>query len=347
MRTNRDAMTSTWLLGFAVQSPLRPWLELVPVAIGLGLLSLIMPPYWIVDFMIFCIFVMSFDLLYGFMGHLSFGAMLYYGTGAYATALWLSYGSHNALAAAGIALTATAIAAAVLGAVAILTRQAAFALINMAFNEIGFFIVRSLLKDFTHGDDGLSCNADPLLGFLDFYNSTHTFFLLLFAVLTVYAVLKGLTRSPYGIAIRCIRENEDRVQFLGYNTMFTKWLTFVIASMLAGLAGCLFALIQGFVSPEVMSPFGNVNVIFAVLIGGAGYIYGGLVGALIFMLIKNYLPVWISDLAQRLPFEIPQWEMWLGLVLLVIVFAWPRGIVGLVRENVGRRLHDPVSLQEN
>lgn len=340
-------MESNKVLAFATQYHWRAWLELAVVAAGFGLLSLVMPSYWIVDFMIFCIFVMSFDLLYGFMGHLSFGAMLYYGTGAYATALWLSYGSHNALAAVGVALAVTAMTAAVLGAIAILTRHAAFALINMAFNEIGFFFVRSLLKGVTRGDDGLSCSADPLLGFIDFYNSTHAFFLLLCIVLMVYLGLKWLTGSPYGIAIRCIRENEDRVRFLGYNTMFAKWLTFVIASALAGLAGCLFSLIQGFVSPQVMSPFGNVNVIFAVLIGGAGYLYGGLVGALIFMLIKNYLPVWTSDLAQWLPFAIPQWEMWLGIVLLAIVFAWRRGIVGLVREKIGQWLYSRVGVQEN
>jgi branched-chain amino acid transport system permease protein len=325
----------------------RTWLELAVVAVGMGLLSLLMSPYWIVDFMIFSIFVLSFDLLYGYMGHLSFGAMLYYGTGAYTTALWLSYGSQNALAAMGVSLAVTAMVAALLGAIAILTRHAAFALINMAFNEIGFFAVRSLLKDVTNGDDGLSCSAGPLLGFIDFYNPSHTFFLLLVVLLIVYTLLKWITGSPFGIAIRCIREEEDRVPFLGYGTMLIKWFTFVIASVVAGLAGCLFALIQGFVSPEVMSPFGNVNVIFAVLIGGAGYLYGGLAGALVFMLIKNYLPVWTADLAQQLPFQIPQWEMWLGIVLLGIVFMWREGIVGLLRVKIYNRFQSAVLAQEN
>jgi branched-chain amino acid transport system permease protein len=102
---------------------------------------------------------------------------------------------------------------------------------------------------------------------------------------------------------------------------------------LAALAGSLFACIQGFVSPEVMSPFGNVNVIFAVLIGGAGFLYGGLAGALIFMLIKNYLPIWSSELAKMVPFNIPQWEMWLGIVLLIIVFACRAGVVGMIKQK--------------
>lgn len=322
------------------------WIEITFLAMAFGLLSMFMSSYWVVDFMIFCIFVLAFDLLYGYMGHLTFGIMLYYGTGAYTTALWLSLANQNAALAVMAAILVTALLSALLGAIAIKTKHAAFALINMAFNEIGFFFVRSFLKDITNGDDGLSCNADPLFGIIDFYNTNHIFFLLLFVLLAVFYVLKRLTGSPYGIAIRCIKENEERVGFLGYNTAFYKWVTFVISSVLAGLAGCLFALSQGFVSPEVMSPFGNIDVIFSALIGGAGYLYGGLVGALVFMLIKNYLPIWTSEIGTALPFDIPQWEMWLGIVLLFIVFVWPRGIVGLIREKLTRQPQPQLTSQE-
>jgi branched-chain amino acid transport system permease protein len=308
-------------------------LELALVAAGYLVVSLFMNTYWMTDFMVFCIFVLAFDLLYGYMGHLSFGVMLYYGTGAYATSLWLSYISQNAFLAIGAGILSALLTAAILGAVAIRTRHAAFALINMAFNEIGFFVVRALLKDYTHGDDGLSCTADPLFGLIDFYNETHAYLLTLFVLLAVYALLKTLTAAPFGVAIRSIKENESRVNFLGYDTMRLKWITFIAASGLAALAGSLFACIQGFVSPEVMSPFGNVNVIFAVLIGGAGFLYGGLAGALIFMLIKNYLPIWSSELAKMVPFNIPQWEMWLGIVLLIIVFACRAGVVGMIKQK--------------
>jgi branched-chain amino acid transport system permease protein len=204
----------------------------------------------------------------------------------------------------------------------------------MAFNEIGFFVVRSALKDYTQGDDGLNCTADPLFGVVDFYNEPEVWAVLFVLVLTIYWLLRTLMNSPYGVAVRSIHENESRVKFLGYNTMVLKWITFVIASGLAGLAGSLFACIQGFVSPDVMSPFGNVEVIFAVLIGGAGCLYGSLVGALVFMLIKNYLPIWASEAGKLVPFEVPQWELWLGVVLLIIVFAWRRGLVGMVHERV-------------
>jgi branched-chain amino acid transport system permease protein len=177
-----------------------------------------------------------------------------------------------------------------------------------------------------------------LFGFIRFSNEHTAFIIMLVMVLAVYALLRALMSSPYGVLVRSIREDEVRVKFLGYSTDFYKWLTFVLSSVLAGLAGCMFALIQGFVSPDVMSPFHNVNVIFAALIGGAGCLYGALIGAVVFLLIKNFLPLWAAEAGKVLPFKIPQWEMWLGIVLLIIVFAWRQGLVGVVRHRLAGRL---------
>jgi branched-chain amino acid transport system permease protein len=99
----------------------------------------------------------------------------------------------------------------------------------------------------------------------------------------------------------------------------------------------MFTLVQGFVSPRVISPFGNVDVIFAVLIGGAGTLYGALIGGTVFMLIKNFLPVLIPELSKLLDMKLPQWEMWLGVVLLVIVFSARRGIVGTLQAKWSAR----------
>lgn len=143
--------------------------------------------------------------------------------------------------------------------------------------------------------------------------------------------------APYGTLVRAIREDENRVLFLGYSALKAKWITFVISSGLAGLAGALFTVLRGFVSPDVMNPFANVDMIFAVLIGGAGYLYGSLVGALVFLLIKNYLPILASEVGKLATFKVPQWELWLGIVLLIIVFSWRQGIVGLVQVKLARR----------
>jgi branched-chain amino acid transport system permease protein len=310
--------------------------EVIAVAAGFGLLSFLVGGkiYWITNFMVFCIFVLSYDLLYGYMGYLSFGHMLYYGTGAYATGMWLSYVHSGFFTALFIGVLASAILAGLAGLVCIRTSGASFALLNMAFNEIGFFAIRSVFSGYTHGDDGLICSTPPLLGRLDLSRTWPAFSFALVVLLVVFCLLMGLTRSPCGILIRSLKENETRVRFLGYPVQYYKWITFVIASTLAGLAGAVFCLIQGFISPDVISPFGNIDVIIAVLIGGAGCLYGALAGGVAFMLIKNYLSLLFTLVGNILPFPVPQWDLWLGVVLLLIVFAWPQGIVGFLRHKI-------------
>jgi branched-chain amino acid transport system permease protein len=305
--------------------------ELGLIAAGLIVLSLGVKVHWMTDFMIFIILVLSFDLLYGFMGHLSFGHMLYFGAGAYGAALWLVHGSRDPLTALAAGVLAAALLAALLGLIVIRTHGASFALINMAFNEIGHFAIQSPLSGITHGEDGMSCSAGKLFGVINLYNDGAAFVVVAATLIAVFALLRQLTASPYGVLIRSIKENERRVAFLGYNTRRYKWVTFVVAACIAALSGGLFTLVQGFVSPRVISPFGNVDVIFAVLIGGAGTLYGALIGGTVFMLIKNFLPVLIPELAKLVNLKLPQWEMWLGIVLLVIVFSVRRGIVGTVR----------------
>jgi len=323
---------ATDLRGFAVR-PYSPWgivRELAIVAAGLLLLSLVIKLHWMTNFMIFFILVLSFDLLYGFMGHLSFGHMLYFGAGAYGTALWLVYGGKSPLIALAVGMLAAALLAAGLGRIVMRTHGAPFALINMAFNEIGHFMIQSPLSGVTQGEDGLSCSADNIFGIINLYKDGWAFGFAAVMLLAVFALLRVLTASPYGILVRSIKENEQRVKFLGYNTFRYKWVTFVIASTVAALSGGMFTLVQGFISPRVISPFGNVDIIFAVLIGGAGTLYGALIGGTVFMLIKNFLPVLIPELATLLNMKLPQWEMWLGIVLLVIVFSVRKGIVGAV-----------------
>ena len=312
-------------------------LQLAAVGASFILLAVIFKTHWIIDFMIFCIFVLSFDLLYGYMGRLSFGHVLYMGSGAYASALWLAYVSPSSFWALVVGIGVSAFLAAIIGLVAIRTSGASFALINMAFNEIGFFLVHSALEHYTFGEDGLTCSGEPLFGLIDFYNESQAFITILIALLLVFWLLRSLTNSSYGVVIRSIKENENRVKFLGYNTQTYKWITFVIAASIAALAGALFTLFQGFVAPVVISPFGNVDVIFAILIGGAGNLYGALVGGVIFMLIKNYLPMITPGLEKFVPFKIPQWEMWLGIVLLIIVFFIRRGVV-IVTSQLKQRI---------
>jgi branched-chain amino acid transport system permease protein len=308
-------------------APFRKSLFVRDIAILGGsfvLLALLIPLHWVIDFTIFSLLVLSFDLLYGFMGRLSFGHVLYYGTGAYVASLVLLHISPNPFLAIAAGVLAGAVLAVVVGFIVLQTDGAPFALINLAFNQIGFWLAASGLQRYTKGEDGLNTTAGAV-GFLNFSNQPVAFGFLLICLLLVFLLLKIFTLSPYGITIRSIKENDDRVKFLGYNIFYFKWLTFVLSSTLAALPGTLFAIFYGFVAPTIISPFGNVEVIFAVLIGGAGNLYGAIIGGVVYKLMSNFLAT-----------NINRWEMLLGILLLIWVFRFRRGLTGYASELILR-----------
>lgn len=286
---------------------------------GFLILTPILSVHRVTDFMIFCIFAMSFDLLYGYMGRLSFGQMLFLGTGAYCSGLFIKYVSGNPLLAILVGVAVAGLLGMLLGLIIVRTTGACFALINLAFNHIGFFLVLSPLRSITRGEDGFGVSASKF-GFLNFSSRPIMFGFTLFSLLLAYYLLKKLTSSPFGILIRSIKEDETRVRFLGYNTFLYKWLTFVVADSIAGLAGALTALNYNYVNPNAMDVHSNVGVVFACLIGGAGHLYGAIVGGVIYMIISNFLPIYIY-----------RWEMFLGFSLLIIVFRFRMGVWGYIQ----------------
>jgi branched-chain amino acid transport system permease protein len=282
----------------------------------------------VTDFMIFCVFALSFDLLYGYMGRLSFGHLLYLGTGAYVYGLLIKYFQVNVFLAILSGVLAAGLLGMLLGLIMVRTTGACFSLMALAFNQIGFFLVLSPLKHITNGEDGFGAHARNMV-FLNFNSKITMFILTLLVLLLVFFFLKRLTTSPYGILVRSIKEDENRVRFLGYNTYFYKWLTFVVASLIAGLAGTLTALNYRFVNPNVMDVHQNVGVVFACLIGGAGNLYGAIIGGVAYMMISNYLAIYIQ-----------RWEMFLGIALLIIVFRFRKGIWGSI-QNIGEHFQRP------
>lgn len=273
----------------------------------------------VTDFMIFCILVMSWDLLYGYMGRLSFGHFLYYGAGAYGAGLLIRYVTANPLVAIVAGIMLSTVLAVLLGIVVVRATGASFALLNAAFNVVGFFIVMSPLRSITSGEDGFGVGAKKL-GFINFFDPGFRFWFVLLSLLLVLWVLRRLTSSSYGVLVRSIKQNETRVRFLGYNTYFYKWITFVISASIAGFAGALSALNYNYVNPNSLNIHANVGVVFACLIGGAGHIYGAIVGGVVYMIISNLLPIYFR-----------RWELFLGIALLIIVFRFKAGVWGTLK----------------
>lgn len=284
--------------------------------IGLTFFALIpiVKVYRLTDFIIFCIYVLSFDLLYGYMGRLSFGHMLYFGTGAYAAALFAQHVSGSlplvilAGAAAGVLLGF------LLGPVVVRTSGSCFALINLAFSQVGYFLILTAFARWTGGEDGFAVSLEPL-GPLSPTDPRVTFGLALALLVFAFWLVKRLTRSTFGALLRGIKENEVRMRFLGYDTFRHKWLAYVFSTSFAALAGTLASINFGYVTPSLIDPQRNIEVVFAALIGGPGTLYGAILGGTIYMMISNYLAAYIT-----------RWEMFLGLALLILVFRFPKGL---------------------
>ena len=268
------------------------------------------------DFIIFSIFVLAYDLLYGYMGRLSFGHMLYFGVGAYATALTTEHLTGNPFLAILVALIAGGTVGLILGPIIVRTTGACFALINLAFNQLGFFIALTGLAEWTGGEDGMASVFDKVW-LLNFNNRFVVFgFSLISLILTVFFV-RRLTDSPFGLLLRTIKENETRAKFLGYNTYIYKLTAFAISTSLAAFAGSLSILNYTYVTTSFIDTTRNVEVIFASLIGGAGSVYGAIIGGFGYMTIANYLPKYIQ-----------RWEMFLGFALLLQILFFREGIWG-------------------
>lgn len=282
------------------------------------------------DFAIFCIMVLSFDLLYGYMGRLSMGHLLYLGVGAYATGLSLRYLTTNPLLAIVFGILAACIAGMAAGSIAIRATGACFALINLAFNRVGWFLVMSPLKSITGGENGLSVR-NLSFSIFNFRNPTFRFWFVLISVIFVFFFLRVITSSSYGVILRSLKEDEKRVRFLGYNTYYYKWINFVISASVAGFAGALTALNYGYINPNVLDVNANSGVIFACLIGGPGSLYGSIIGGIIYMLITNLLPIYFQ-----------RWELLLGVSLLLIVFRFRKGLWGGLES-----LYKRIMTQEN
>lgn len=297
----------------------RTLLEMVIMGAVFLALWPVLGQHRVTDFIIFCILVLSFDLLYGYMGRLSFGHVLYYGIGAYACGAFIVYVTPNPLLGALVGVLAAIPVAMLIGLIVSRADGAPFALTNLAFNQVGLFLAISGLQDWTRGDNGLPSTIMQPVGFFDFHQKDVNFWFAMFWLMVVFYFLKRLTRSPYGILLRSIKEDESRVRFLGYNTFYYKWLTYVLACSIAALPGVLHCLNYTFVAPQSVDPSNNVEIIFASLLGGAGNLYGAVVGGILYRLITNFLPIWVTD-----------WEAFLGVVLLLLVFFFRKGVVGYV-----------------
>ncbi len=275
------------------------------------------------EMMIYGLLAMSLDVLLGYTGLLSFMHNAYLGIGAYMVGLFLIHVSPSSIwLAMLVGVVGTTLIAVPVGWVQVRTGGLAFALLTLAFGMM-FFTVAWKWYDVTGGDDGLMGvpHPDVHLGGWVLGNSgdpTVMYLLTLAIVMICLVVTWRIIHSPFGSVLEAIRENEDRAAFVGINVRKYKLLGWIFACMLAGISGGLYILYRGYVGPTTMHAFAGAGVLMMVLLGGMGTLWGAMVGAGIFIMMQDYISTMTED-----------WELFVGLVVILLVLFMPRGFVGL------------------
>lgn len=303
---------------------------LVLVILGFGpwigqLLNIDTP--FLSEVLLTAIAAMGVNLLLGYTGLPIFGIAAFFGLGAYGVALSIKNLNAGFVVALLIGTACGLVGGLVVAPFLVRRRNIYFGLLSIAFGQVFYFIAYRF-SDFTGGEDGMTVLRPPLalgplhgaVGETAMYYVTYV----LFVVATVTFWL--IVRSPFGQTLVAIRQNEVRVRYLGLDTNRFIFVGIVVAAVYAGLAGALYGLLLRFAFPLLMDWHQSGDFILMTLLGGAGTIFGPLVGSIIFVIGKDI----ISTIT-------PAWEIFLGAFFIACVLGFPKGILGTIGAAVARR----------
>ncbi len=308
---------------------------------------------------IFIVLVGSYDLLLGYAGMVSFAHAMFYGIGTYGVGIAFHYlgPTWGALAtgvagAMGVSLTL----AFVLALVALRVRTIFYAMTTMAVaSAFGAIVLR--WSDVTGGDDGRSFRIPQALmpGIREWtvgdwvwqYNGrVLTYFLILACAGALFLVMLRIVNSRFGRVLQAMRENEFRAQAIGYRTFAYRLGISTLAALIATAAGVLMALWMRYVGPQTSVGFNvMLNILLMAVIGGLGSVYGAVLGVVLFVVAENYLQAALGLLGGQLGgdtwlghiFSPERWMLWFGILFVLVVYFFPAGIVGRLRERAARQ----------
>ncbi len=277
--------------------------------------------------MIFALAAGSLNLILGYAGMISFGHAAFVGVGTYTAGVMIIEGVPSALLGWPLAMLIAGLLALAIGAMSLRTRGVYFIMITLAFAQMIYYLTNSMKA--YGGDEGLSLPGRSTLPLLDLKNDTSFYYVVLAILCVSMLLLSRLVGSRFGRVIVAIRENEPRMEAIGYPTRRYKLVCFVIAGAFGGLAGALLANHGNYINPSILHWTQSGNLMIMVVLGGVGYRYGGLIGAFTLLgleeFIANHKVVWMAELW-------PKYQqhslLGVGIILLIIVLYAPRGIAG-------------------
>ncbi|MCP3417649.1 branched-chain amino acid ABC transporter permease [Bradyrhizobium brasilense] len=313
--------------------------KVLPIVEGLVLLIALVLPWVLQDYLtvfatrvvILALFALSFDLVWGYAGIMSFGQALFFGAAGYGVALLardLNVTSILLILPAGtlIGLTASLL----LGGFLLLGRYPSSVIFVSLGTLTGSYAADRLARGWYYlgGQNGIPSIPPLTLGSYEFEEGPIYYYMVLGILVVVYLLCRFLVRSQFGLALAGLRENEQRIAFFGYKAQHLKAIIFAVGGTIAGLAGSLYAFHEGFVWPNMLGVVFSTQVVLYVLFGGSGTLIGAVIGTVII----EGVSFWLSDNYRDV------WPIILGVLLLLVIMFRPLGLISFVlgeRERVG------------
>jgi branched-chain amino acid transport system permease protein len=318
--SGRLAVDRSLVIAFAAFLVSVPWL--IPALVGDFWVSII------AEVLIWSLLAASANLLFGYVGLLSFGQALFFGFGMYGVGIGIDQLGLSFWPAFGLGVVAAMTMALVAGIFAVRLTWHYFAIITVVFSLIFYFLAVSM-KPLTGGDDGINFTLPPTFAFGEsewsFTDPDFQYFFILGTVALCFYLMHLVIRSPLGKAFLAIRDNDTRASLIGLNVYLLRLIAFVMAGFLAGVSGALFAFFGRYASATYMFYHVSGDAIVWAVVGGAGTLFGPIVGTSLFIVVREVVST--------------RWEhhsLIVGVVAILVVMLAPKGLVGLWREALGR-----------
>jgi len=296
-------------------------LVIIGLLIGLPHLNVSSEMLLFIDIIIFSILAMGYNVLHGYTGIISFGHAMFFGIPAYITAVLLLEVTTIFSVVIGVAVASGVIVAYIVGKLSFHRGGIYFAMLTLAFAQLVYVLVLKF-TDVTGGFDGLTgIPFVELLGSYEVVGIQDQYYLVLAMAVLSFLSIRQIIRSPFGQTLIAVRENEQRAQAAGYNVRKIKILSLCISAGYSAIAGSLFVLTRGFVSPQSLHFTLSADVIFMALLGGLGTLTGPIIGGFLLIVARDIL----SGIWDR-------WPVLLGIMFIILPIYARQGIVGLFRD---------------
>jgi branched-chain amino acid transport system permease protein len=273
-----------------------------------------------VNILIFGLFAVGFNLIFGYAGMLSFGHAAFFGLGAYGCGIAIARFGIPWLPALMLGVVLATVGAAIIGGLAIRTRGIYFAMVTLALSQVIYYGAYQWVA-MTGGEDGLRGVRVPAveLGLfrVNLLDPLEKYYFILFFVVIALALFSRILNSPFGAVLEAVRENEQRARACGYDVTRTRWLAMTLSGAFSGLAGALYAIHLSIVPIETLHYFTSATVVMMTLLGGMGTFFGPFLGAFTYLMLEDVITLITVH-----------WQLFVGALFVLLILFFPKGIWG-------------------